>query len=80
MKDSFKNKLLKDATYKERASYLEFSFLDLGKVHPSTVQRICNKELNYTYKSATDVADGANSKSTLMKRKIVLYLFAELNL
>jgi len=36
--------------------------------------------LNFTKKRATYVAVGAVTKLTMMKRKIILYLLAELNL
>jgi len=41
---------------------------------------VCNKELNFTHKLATIVPKGATSRLTILKRKIVLYMLAELNL
>ena len=35
--------------------------MQLEKIHPSTVQRVCNKELNYTHKNVTNVGVGATS-------------------
>ena len=37
LKSTFHKDLLKDATYKERTTYLMFNFMQLGKIHPSTV-------------------------------------------
>jgi len=44
------------------------------------VQRVCNVELNFTHKLASKVPIGALTYLTRIKRKIVLYLLADLNL
>ena len=58
---------------------LKWKFGDLKNVSASAVQRVCNTELNYTHKVATKVTVGATTRLTLIKRKIVLFMLAELN-
>ena len=76
LKESFTNNLTKDLTYKQRTSILKWKFGDVGDVHQSSVQRICNNELNITHKVATKMLGGSTCKLTLMKRKICLYMLA----
>ena len=59
---------------------LKWRFGDLNDISASAVHRVCNTELNYTHKVATKVAVGATARLTIIKRKIVLYMLAVLNL
>ena len=56
LKTSFYSPILRNATYKQRTCYLKWNFPELKDVSPSTVQRVCNQELNFTHKKASNVA------------------------